>query len=62
MLRQGPRTNVELSSVALKYTSRLSDIRKAGFDVRCERMHGGLTKYTLIGRVPDEGEQLELAV
>ena len=28
LLREGPRTNRELAEVSLKYTSRISDIRK----------------------------------
>lgn len=34
-LRQGPATNHELAGLALKYTSRLSDLRKAGYSVTC---------------------------
>lgn len=30
----GPATNKELAAFALKYTSRISDLRKAGHDVR----------------------------
>jgi hypothetical protein len=33
-LTQGAATNRELAELALKYTSRLSDIRAAGYDVR----------------------------
>jgi len=33
-LRQGPADNVELSRIALKYTSRISDLRAAGHDIR----------------------------
>lgn len=32
-LREGPATNAELAAIALKYTSRVSDLRKAGFTV-----------------------------
>ena len=32
-LRAGPATNAELAAIALKYTSRVSDLRKAGFTV-----------------------------
>ena len=34
-LQQGPASARELSQIALKYTSRVSDLRKAGYDVRC---------------------------
>ena len=33
LLRERPRSNAELSRVALKYTSRISDIRAAGYRV-----------------------------
>ena len=33
-LRCGPATNRELARISLKYTSRISDLRKAGYDVR----------------------------
>jgi hypothetical protein len=34
-LRQGRATNQELALIAIKYTSRVSDARKAGYDIRC---------------------------
>ena len=34
-LRQGRATNAELAGISLKYTARVSDIRAAGYDVRC---------------------------
>ena len=46
-LRSGPATNQELAGISLKYTSRVSDLRKAGYTVACERQTGGLTRYTL---------------
>lgn len=33
-LQQGPASNHELAQIALKYTSRLSEIKKAGYAVR----------------------------
>ena len=36
-LRRGRATNAELAGIALKYTSRTSDLRAAGYDVRCVR-------------------------
>ena len=47
-LRCGPATNVELAGIALKYTSRVSDLRKAGYRVECERGVGGVTVYQLM--------------
>ncbi len=48
-LRCGRLTNLELSAIALKYTGRISDLRKSGHDVRCvERNHStGRTVYAL---------------
>jgi hypothetical protein len=47
-LRRGPATNAELASISLKYTSRLSDLRSAGFDVRSERVDGGTWIYRVV--------------
>lgn len=57
MLRRGRCTNVELAAVALKYTSRCSDLREAGFDVRVvERNHStGVCVYALF----DGGNEVE---
>ena len=48
-LREGPKTNKQLAFLSLKYTSRISDIRAAGYDVYIvERNHKtGLTLYAL---------------
>jgi hypothetical protein len=47
-LTRGPVTNAELSrDYSLKYTSRLSDLRAAGYAIKCERLNGGITRYTL---------------
>lgn len=48
-LRQGPATNTELASIALKYTSRISDLRAAGIDVSMiDHNHAsGITRYAL---------------
>lgn len=48
-LRQGPATNWELAQIALKYTSRISSIRKAGIKVARERVQGGTWRYWLEG-------------
>lgn len=49
-LKQGPATNDELSAIARKYTSRISDLRKAGYVIECfDRNHAtGLTRYRLV--------------
>ena len=49
-LRDGNATNRELSDIALKYTSRISDLRAAGYTIEiAERDYEtGLTVYRLI--------------
>jgi len=45
-------TNAELSRIALKYTSRISDLRDAGHDIRCfQEGNGGVYRYHYFGRV-----------
>ena len=46
-LKRGPATNTELAGLSLKYTSRISDIRKAGYQITNRRLEGGLTVYEL---------------
>ena len=49
ILRHRRASNTELAMISKKYTSRISDIRKAGYDIRVvERDHKtGLTVYQL---------------
>lgn len=48
-LRQGTATNDELSQIARKYTGRVSDLRKSGWDIRCIRQNHktGVSWYAL---------------
>jgi hypothetical protein len=48
-LRRGPATNDELSRLSRKYTSRVSDIRKAGYRIKCTALDtaAGLFRYEL---------------
>lgn len=48
-LQRGPATNDELSHIARKYTSRISDLRDAGYNVVCfdEDKRTGVTWYRL---------------
>ena len=48
-LREGPATNRELAAISLKYTSRISDARKTGYDIRVvsQDRASGLTVYEL---------------
>jgi hypothetical protein len=49
-LEQGDATNRELAALALKYTSRLSDLRAAGYDVRVvfHDFKTGVVRYRLV--------------
>ena len=51
-LQQGPATNFELNQIAIKYTSRISDLRAAGYNVVVvDRDRAtGRTMYQLIER------------
>ena len=50
-LRRGPATNTELAAISLKYTSRISDLRKIldpmGMAIVCQRLGDGLTSYRI---------------
>jgi hypothetical protein len=49
-LRRGPATNRELAALALKYTGRISDLRKRGHDVRLlsQDHESGVAVYGLV--------------
>ena len=48
MLRQGPVTNVQMMHQGMaKYTSRISDLPKAGYKITAQHAGGGLYVYTL---------------
>lgn len=56
-LLSGPRTNVELARISLKYTGRISDLRKQirprGFDVECvQDRKTGVSHYRLVRTSP----------
>ena len=46
-LRRGPATTVELAQIALKYTSRVSELRKAGHAITAALIEGGVYQYRL---------------
>lgn len=48
VLRAGPSTNQRLAEIALKYTSRISDLRLVGYVITCDRVGDGITRYTLV--------------
>lgn len=53
-LRQGPKTNRELLNVAIRYGSRIHDLRKAGYTIdKFEDYKSGLTTYKLTGEPND---------
>ena len=49
-LRRGPATNYELARIALKYTGRISELRRRGYKITCRKLEGvfGVTEYDLI--------------
>jgi len=50
-LRQGSATSKELATISLKYTSRISDLRIAGYDITAERGEGGVFVYRLVENI-----------
>ena len=56
-LRQGPTSNRDLSGLALKYTGRLSDLRRAGYRIGIHSQNHvtGEVMYVLLGE-PDGGD------
>lgn len=46
-LQQGPATTLELSLLSVKYTGRISDLRKAGHHVQCQHNSSGEWVYFL---------------
>ena len=51
-LQQGPASNRDLAAICLKYTGRISDLRKAGYNVECydQDRATGLSWYRLAAR------------
>lgn len=49
-LRKGSATTRDLILMGIaKYTSRISDLRAAGYDVKATRIENGIWKYELMG-------------
>ena len=60
-LEQGSASNRELAAISLKYTSRVSDLREAGYSIDCVRGRDGLNVYVLVPRVPSvPAQQMEM--
>ena len=53
-------TNSELAHIALKYTSRVSDLRQAGHDIRClcVSASAGVYRYVYFGQKPPGASRL----
>lgn len=53
-LRRGPQSASALAAIALKYTSRISDLREAGYIIRYDKQR---QLYTLVppGEAPRHG-------
>ena len=56
---QGAR-NSELAHIALKYTSRISDLRAQGYDIRCfcDNAVKGIYRYVYFGIIPRRKSRL----
>lgn len=50
MLRAGTVSNVEIAKVSKNHTARISNLRKAGYVIKCRFIDKktGLTEYTLL--------------
>jgi hypothetical protein len=59
-LKTGPATNVELAGISLKYTSRLSDLRRLGHAITCEKRANGVSVYRLVPRRETPTTQMEI--
>jgi hypothetical protein len=61
-LEQGPATNRDLAGLSLKYTSRISDLRKAGYQVAVtdHDRGSGRTVYALIPQTERAAHQVGL--
>ena len=54
LLRKGPQTNDTLVEVALKYTARISDLRKNGYEIKCTNGLHRVRMYTLLNKANKE--------
>lgn len=52
-LQRGPILNRDLANFCLNPRARISDLRKAGHNIVCERLGGGLSRYTLLNKQGD---------
>jgi len=60
-LQKGPATNVELSGISLKYTSRITDLRQLGYNIPApEKRANGVTVYRLVPKRDTPSIQLEM--
>ena len=51
-LKQGPKTNIELVPIALRYSARIHELRKAGYRIDREDVddENGVYRYVLKGQ------------
>ncbi len=60
-LQKGPATNVELSGISLKYTSRITDLRQLGYNIPApEKRENGVTVYRLVPKRDTMAKQMEI--
>ncbi|MDR3582543.1 MAG: hypothetical protein P4L67_04690 [Candidatus Pacebacteria bacterium] len=50
LLSEGPARLRDIAAIAAKYTSRISDLRKAGCVIKCEEQSDGNSIYELISK------------
>ena len=46
-LREGPALNTDLNAIAFRFGGRIHELRREGYDITTEPLHGGLVRYTL---------------
>ena len=46
-LRSGPKLNHELAPIGIRYSARIGELRKAGYEIETEHVANGVHKYTL---------------
>lgn len=47
-LRCGSATNEELTKIGLRYSARIYDLRRKGYDIDTKTLKGGLVQYRLV--------------
>lgn len=48
MLRERPRSNVELNAIAYRFSARIFELRRAGFRIKSTRLEDGVWSFELV--------------